>query len=215
MINKLFHFMISSLMATCLLVPFGIIAGSAVQADTRPDEISEKYVISHVKGQRTASIVDYDATDDYFFLAYSEKLALVDAYSMNGEYAFSIIFDFRRNGSISLRCEDNYLYVYTKYGNVFIFEGERCVEAIEADSASGRGYGWWWFEDKQRSVKLSGLSLIRQDREDNTRIVLPMNVLWGFYSNYLLPTVIIFAILLEIHRSGIFKKTRIAALFRR
>ena len=193
----------------------GIIANSAVQTENTSDDINENYAISYEKGKRYESIVDYDATDNYVFFAYSEKTSVVDAYNMNGDYAFSIIFGFREKGSISIRCEGNFLYVFTKYGNVFIFENDYCVKAIEANSASEQGYGWKWFENKQREIRLNGFTLQRHGSEDNIRIPIPIDILWGLYSRYFIILVIILAIILQIFRSGLFKKTKITSLYKR
>lgn len=213
--SKFFRFMMMFLTVGYLSGQLGIIVSSAIQTEPTSDDLNENYAISYAKSKRFESIVDYDATNNYVFFAYSEKTAVVDAYSMNGDYAFSIIFGFREKGSISIRCESNYLYVFTKYGNVFVFENDHCVKAINASSASEQGYGWKWFENKQRKIGLTDFTLYRQGSEDNTRIPISMDILWGLYSRYFIILVIILAIILQTFRSGIFKNTRITSLYKR
>lgn len=195
----------SSVMILFLALLFGKFsfqAYAAEQVDNASPDTAERYYISYKLGPQRPSVVDYDATNEYVFFAYSENITVVDAYNMSGEFAFSILFEFREKGSISVRCEDNLLYVSTKFGNVFVFDHDQLLEIIEASSAAEKGYGWKWFEGKQRNVSLIGTNLYKLNQEGDIlySIAIPFNVIWGIYSAYSLIVAIVFALCIMVFR---------------
>lgn len=172
------------------------------QFDNEPTDMIERFFVSYELGTQRPSVVDYDATNEYVFFAYSENIAVVDAYNMSGEFAFSILFTFREKGSISVRCENNLLYVSTKLGNVFIFDHDQLIDVIESSSVTEKGYGWKWFEGKKRNVSLIGINMYKLNQEGSKSgtIPIPFNVIWGIYSSYSLVVAIIFALSIMVFR---------------
>ena len=185
-----------------LFCPFNFQAYAAEQVDNVSPDTAEQCHISYTLSTRRPSVVDYDATNEYVFFAYSENLAVVDAYNMSGEFVFSILFEFREKGSISIRCENNLLYVSTKFGNVFVFDHDQLLEVIESSAATEKGYGWKWFEGKQRNVSLIGINLykLNQTGDIGRSIPIPFNVIWGIYSAYSLIVAIVFALCVMLFR---------------
>lgn len=184
-----------------LFNPFELYCSSEEIAP-RTETVSESPYITKAKETRDEAIGDYDATNDYIFFAYSERIAVVDAYDMNGNYVFSIQFDQNNRGAISIRCEDNLLYVTTKEGNLFVFDGDNLVAAHSEKDAVAQGYHWSWFEGKKRNVALIGMTFytLNSDGSFENKIPLPFDIVWGIYSNYLLPAAMVFAVVLTLYR---------------
>ncbi len=191
----------------CLLITvysLSVATVCRVEAQGVDGVVSETPFVSHAKGVRESSICDYDATDDYVFFAYAEKIAVVDAYTKDGVFSFSLEFDFNKNGALSLRCEDGLLYVLSKKGNVFVFSGENIISQYTYEAARSLGYNWQWFEGKTRNIKFSGGQVIALDSEGiYTKCVpIPFDVIWSFYSTYSIYAAIGFALILTFWRKS-------------
>ena len=144
------------------------------EISTFQQKTEEQYAISYQLTSSYGAITDYDATDWYVFFAYTERSANVDAYDLNGDFAFSLSFENREKGSISLRCQDGLLYVSTKYGNVFIFDGAELVERISSKEAKDQGFHYAWFENKPRQVALRWFRLYILDDSGGKKTVVPI-----------------------------------------
>ena len=176
--------------------------GVCLASEAQSNVVLETPFVSHTRGTRSSSVCDYDATGDYAFFAYSEKISVVDAYDTNGNFAFSLEFDMAKNGSLSLRCEGGLLYVLSKNGNVFVFSGENMISQYTGEIARSLGYSWQWFESKTRNIKLIGLSAVIVDANGGytQHIPLQFDVIWGIYSAYSIHVAIVFAVLLTCYR---------------
>lgn len=169
----------------------------SVSADSVPSV--EKHQVLYGLGKRSGSISDYDATSEYIFFAYAEQGAVVDAYDFEGNYAFSLSFESRERGSISLRCYKDLLYVNTKKGNVLVFDGTCLVDQYDIDASRANGYTDQWFNDKRRNISAEGLALYRLDEAGVRRekIAVPRSIVWQIHQN-ILPFYIV-AIVFVIH----------------
>lgn len=140
----------------------------------------ENAVILHELTER-GNYSSYDATDSLVFFAYTEQAASVDAYNHRGEYQFTISLAFRERGSIDIRCEDNLLYIDSKYGNVFIFDGSVCIEKLSPDAALSKGYTSTWFQNQTYPIKIGLSTMRRYDEFGNliSEIAIPSSIIWA------------------------------------
>ena len=122
---------------------------------------NEKYHITQVSPQGYGDdIKNCDATDEYIYIGCSDQ-ALIDVFYADGSYAFTLHFSRANNGGLKLCCRDGYLYVLTKYKNVFIFYGEELVEQITSEAAKQLGYTSSWFNSDERNLRWDGNNLYR------------------------------------------------------
>ena len=170
------------LYATAFLL---VVLPISVSADSTPSV--ENHQVLYGLGKRSGSISDYDATSEYIFFAYSEQGAVVDAYDFEGNYAFSLSFESREKGGISLRCYNDLLYVNTKKGNILIFDGACLVDQYDIESAHANGYTDQWFNEKRRNISIEGLALFRLDEAGvkQDRIAVPKSIIWQVHQNVL------------------------------
>lgn len=139
---------------------------SAPETVSDPPTSTENAIIApQCEGKGNYSF--FDATDSYVFFSYSEKAAQVDAYNYLGEYQFSVLLSARENGSVEIRCQDNLLYICSKYGNVFVFSGEQLIESYSEEDANSKGYTSSWFQKRSIPIKM-GLSKIHRQRDNGT-----------------------------------------------
>lgn len=113
------------------------------------------WVLCYQQGCRTGSFYQYDATDDCLYFSYS-KYACVDVYDTQGVFLYSIIFPERQNGSVSVRCEDNRVYISTKDNILYVFAGTEEVEHIDYDTAAKKGYDFFWFYHNEPHITVDG-----------------------------------------------------------
>lgn len=169
--------------------------------------LTEKPVISHSIGDRH-NCSEYDATDSLVFFAYSERLACVDAYTYEGDYQFTISLNYRDRGSISIRCHNNLLFIHSRYGNVFIYDGEKLIEQISSEDAKDRGFTISWFQKRSIPIKIVFLKIYRYSDAGNiiSTISLPPSVFYQIYVRYIvLISIIVYMIVTYMHRKRILK----------
>lgn len=178
----------------------------SVSAGTEPvvpvHKSVEAYYITEGPYTRRSSVYDYDATDQYVYLAYPDDAA-VDVYDLNGHYQFSITFEHRERGDLLLQCVDNLLYVRSKYGNVFVFDGRELVEQMDSDYASNSIYTYWWFAEKTHSLSLKGFSLYKTDSSGviQQKIQLPFEILLQIHTvNIPLCVIILLSVIYLLQR---------------
>lgn len=115
-----------------------------------PDERS---VVSYAEGTDSAgSMGDYDATAEFAFFSYSERTAVVDAYHMDGNFAFRIHFENKENGALDICCQDDLLYIRSKYSNVFVYDGDKLVRQMTYQEAKEEGYSGRFFSENSKTV---------------------------------------------------------------
>ena len=163
----------TTMMRKCILLFFSIMLMGIMCCPQRVpgnaserNELSEKeaqayanenntWVICYEQGTRTSDFYQYDATKDYLYFSYS-KHGCVDVYDTEGIFLYSIIFPGRQNGGISVRCENNQVYICTKDNILYIFSGAREIEHMDYDTAVEKGYDFFWFYDNEPHIKVDG-----------------------------------------------------------
>ena len=197
------------LLYLCTSLP---ICAAASEAKDNPKAEEEKFaaieeaIVGYQEGG-TGNYCSYDATDSLVFFAYSDHSSCVNAYNHAGEYQFTINLSYRENGSIAIRCHENKLYVYSKYGNVFIFDGSQCIEKLDADTADQRGYTSIWFSKRTVSIKRHFTKILRYNEsgEITDEIMTPISVIWDDISAVVVTGVVVVCIIIRIIR----EKTKI------
>lgn len=173
-------------------------ADSLVERDATEPTIQDEYVfiekpfvIYHIGDRQRSSC--FDATDSLVFFAYSEQHACVDAYTHDGVYQFTISLTYRDRGSVSIRCHDNLLYVQSKYGNVFIFDGDQLIDKITSENAKERGFTLSWFQERSIPIKIILNKIFRYSESGDivSTISLPNDIFWQVYMKYLVLIVVI------------------------
>jgi hypothetical protein len=94
--------------------------------------------ITGIRSIRTSHITHVKATDRHVFFAYSQD-NLVDAYSYDGTFLFSIMTRDAQNGGVSIWCTDHLLYLQPKLGDILVFNGTEFIESITYDELQIRG----------------------------------------------------------------------------
>ena len=140
--------------------------GSATQCNT--------WEISYQLGQRIANYYQCDASDDYIYFSYS-KYSCVDVYNMDGVFLYSYIFPDMQNGSMNVRCEDNYIYIGAKDNSVHIFDGVEEVAHLSRDEAIENGYDFSWFREENSRMKVNSewICVLNYDGTEEIRIPTP------------------------------------------
>lgn len=118
--------------------------------------------ISSQKAVRKGNYSQIDATDQLIYFAYSRS-SCVDAYNHQGEFQYAFLFPVRQNGSVQIKCVDQYLYVSDKYNNVYVFDGVEEISYMEAKQAIQNGYNYFWFEEKKPIQENNGSFYIEKD----------------------------------------------------
>ena len=127
---------------------------SEKEAQTFANE-NNTWVICYQQGSRTSNFYQYDATDSYLYFSYS-KHNCVDVYDMEGVFLYSIVFPERKNGGISVRCENSQVYICTKDNILYVFSGTEEVVHMNYDTAAEKGYNFFWFYDNEPHISVDG-----------------------------------------------------------
>ena len=174
-----------------LIVPHLNIEKSPVQiVSENPDERS---VVTYTEGTDSAgAISEYDATGDYIFFSYSERTAVVDAYDFDGNFAFRLHFENKENGALSIRCQDDLLYVSSKYDNVFVFDGDTLIRQMTYQEAREEGFKGSFFSERSKKVtqRWGRFYRLNEDGSLGSAIKLPHAVSVDYYK-YVVPFVLI------------------------
>lgn len=138
---------------------------------------TEKASVMYNIGQR-GKCSNFDATDSLVFFSYSEQNACVDAFTYDGTYQFTISLAYRDRGSVAIRCINNLLYISSKYGNVFIYDGTQLVEQLTQEQAQEQGLTLSWFQKRTVPIRLSFFKIYRysDNGEVISKITLPATV---------------------------------------
>lgn len=92
------------------------------QRDTRPG------LFDHLEG-----------TEEVIYFSYN-MAGYIDAYDLSGRYLYTIhLLSDSQNGAIQIDCRDGLLYVESKHGALYIFDGLDLLERIERDEAKEQG----------------------------------------------------------------------------
>ena len=174
-----------------LIVPHLNIEKPPVQiVSENPDERS---VVTYTEGNDSAGALgDYDATGEYVFFSYSDRTAVVDAYDLDGNFAFRIHLENKDNGGIRIRCQDELLYVDSKYHNVFVFDGDTLIRQMTYQEAMEEGYKGSFFSERSKTVtqRWGRFYRLNEDGSLGSAIKLPVVVSVDYYK-YVVPFVLI------------------------
>lgn len=96
-----------------------------------------------------------DASEESIFVSYASR-GVVAVYDWSGKYRYSLAFFSNTNGSLSMRCEDNLLYVSDHENYEFIFAEDTQLEVMSpSEAVHSKG---WYHETREQPVE------IRQDK---------------------------------------------------
>ncbi len=112
---------------------------------------NDTWTICFQQGRRDRHFYQYDATDENLYFSYSDYNC-VDVYDKSGKFVYSFIFPDRQNGCISVRCDDDRVYIGTKDEAVYIFDGTTEIAYYQYEEAVKLGYDFGWFEDNQPRI---------------------------------------------------------------
>lgn len=94
-----------------------------------------------ITGQRDARPGLFDqveGTEEVIYFSYNMS-GYIDAYDLSGQYLYTIhLLDDSQKGSIQIDCRDGLLYVESRHGAVYIFDGLDLLERLERDEAEVR-----------------------------------------------------------------------------
>lgn len=113
--------------------------------------MNNTWVICYQQGIRTSDFYQYDATDTCLYFSYS-KHSCVDVYNTEGVFLYSFIFPERQNGTVSIRCENDNVYVCTKDNLLYIFSDDEEIGHMDYAEATKKGYDFFWFDDNQPNI---------------------------------------------------------------
>ena len=79
-----------------------------------------------------------EGTEEVIYFSYN-MAGYIDAYDLSGKYLYTIqLLDDSQKGSIQIDCRDGLLYVESRHGAVYIFDGLDLLERLERDEAEVR-----------------------------------------------------------------------------
>ena len=94
-----------------------------------------------ITGQRDARPGLFDqveGTEEVIYFSYN-MAGYIDAYDLSGQYLYTIhLLDDSQKGSIQIDCRDGLLYVESRHGAVYIFDGLDLLERLERDEVEVR-----------------------------------------------------------------------------
>ena len=79
-----------------------------------------------------------EGTDEVIYFSYN-MAGYIDAYDLSGQYLYTIhLLDDSQKGSIRIDCRDGLLYVESRHGALYIFDGLELLERMERNEAEAR-----------------------------------------------------------------------------
>lgn len=105
---------------------------------------TSNYVIGEHQGIRTQHYFDYAVSDDSIYFTYN-KSSIIDIYDYKGLFQYSILLPNKNDGTLTVRYENDFLYVRAKDKTVYVFDGENCIEFLSPQEAEAAGYTYDWF----------------------------------------------------------------------
>ena len=94
--------------------------------------------ITGQRDKRPGLFDQVEGTDEVIYFSYN-MAGYIDAYDLSGQYLYTIhLLDDSQKGSIQIDCRDGLLYVESRHGAVYIFDGLDLLERLERDEAEAR-----------------------------------------------------------------------------
>lgn len=147
-----------------------------IAEETLKNQANEEntWIISRQNAVRKGKYTQIDATDSYLYISYS-KSSCVDVFNHNGDFQYAILLPDCQNGTVQIRCLDNYLFVSDKNNVVYIFDGNEEIERMNYDQAKIKGYDFFWFEEKKSVQKVDESFYYEMDDTGNAvkKVLLP------------------------------------------
>ena len=94
--------------------------------------------ITGQRDKRPGLFDQVEGTEEVVYFSYN-MVGYIDAYDLSGQYLYTIhLLDDSQRGSIQIDCRDGLLYVESRNGAVYIFDGLDLLERLERDEAEVR-----------------------------------------------------------------------------
>lgn len=94
--------------------------------------------ITGQRDKRPGLFDQVEGTEEVIYFSYN-MVGYIDAYDLSGQYLYTIhLLDDSQRGSIQIDCRDGLLYVESRHGAVYIFDGLDLLERLERDEAEAR-----------------------------------------------------------------------------
>lgn len=121
-----------------LLLQFILISFQNVpDSDQETIRLSAAWITGQ-RDKRPGLFDQVEGTDEVIYFSYN-MAGYIDAYDLSGQYLYTIhLLDDSQKGSIQIDCRDGLLYVESRHGAVYIFDGLDLLERLERDEAEAR-----------------------------------------------------------------------------
>ena len=94
--------------------------------------------ITGQRDKRPGLFDQVEGTEEVIYFSYN-MVGYIDAYDLSGQYLYTIhLLDDSQKGSIQIDCRDGLLYVESRHGALYIFDGLELLERMERDEAEAR-----------------------------------------------------------------------------
>ena len=94
--------------------------------------------ITGQRDKRPGLFDQVEGTEEVIYFSYN-MVGYIDAYDLSGQYLYTIhLLDDSQKGGIQIDCRDGLLYVESRHGAVYIFDGLDLLERLERDEAEAR-----------------------------------------------------------------------------
>ena len=94
--------------------------------------------ITGQRDKRPGLFDQVEGTEEVIYFSYN-MVGYIDAYDLSGQYLYTIhLLDDSQKGSIQIDCRDGLLYVESRHGAVYIFDGLDLLERLERNEAEAR-----------------------------------------------------------------------------
>lgn len=156
--RNLYYFFIFAIVLIFIMCSTMCVSANAASMEGKTEKEMRAYanenntwVVCYQQGARTSNFYQYDATNEYIYFSYS-KHSCVDVYDKTGTFLYTFLFPERQNGGVSVRCENDKVYISTKDNILYIFSGVEEVEHMDYDTAAEKGYDFFWFYNNEPHI---------------------------------------------------------------
>lgn len=151
----------------------GMVRGLLEKTEINESTIRERHVISYIQNA-SGYAGDIAATKDAVFVAYNEKMAAIEAYNYRGVYQYTILLADAQNGGIRLWSDGDILYVSSKYGNVFAFQGQQLLWKMDFGEAREQGIDNYFSRPSNVSVNGDTVLVMNEKNQIAAKVPLPI-----------------------------------------
>lgn len=173
----------------------GLVRGLLEQAETTEPKIQERPVISYTQSS-SGYAGDIAATKDAVFVAYNEKMAAIEAYNYRGVYQYTILLADAQNGGIRLWSDGDILYVSSKYGNVFAFQGKQLLWQMDVGEAREQGIDDYFARPSNVSVDGNTVIVMNEENQIAAKVPLPIRTTMQIHGQKIMLYVMLVVVIL-------------------